>query len=85
MARTPKTKELSFEEALEQLEIIVKELEEGELTLENSLTKFAAGVSLSKKCLGQLNLAQEKIDKILQEENGELILKVFEFQEGGAE
>jgi exodeoxyribonuclease VII small subunit len=81
------TKEISisFEDALLKLETIVKELEAGELTLENSLDKFAEGVFLSKKCLHKLNAAQEKMDKILKEENGELVLKSFEFQEGGTQ
>lgn len=70
-----------FEEALAKLEIIVKEMEAGELTLENSLAKFAEGVSLSKICLNKLNFAQAKIDEILREENGELILKPFQPQE----
>ena len=80
-----KETDISFEEAISKLEIIVKDLEAGELTLENSLEKFAEGVSMSKKCLHKLNSAQEKMDKILQEENGEFVLKPFRFQEGGTE
>ena len=58
---------ISFEEAIEQLEKLVKELENEELSLENSLEKFSLGVSLSKICYSQINKAQNTIDKILKE------------------
>lgn len=72
---------INFEEALLKLEIIVKELEAGELSLEDSLAKFAEGVFLSKICLNALNAAQHQIDKILQDEEGRLTLRPFQFQE----
>ena len=49
--------EICFEEALEKLEIIVKQLEKGELSLDESLDNFAEGVNLSKVCLNKLNYA----------------------------
>lgn len=45
-----------FEQQLARLEAIVNELENGELSLEESLSRFEEGVNLSKQC--QLNLAQ---------------------------
>ena len=73
--------ELSFEEALAELEAAVRALENSELTLEELLAKFAQGVVLSKLCLEKLNSAQAQVDKILTVNKGELILKDFNFQD----
>lgn len=62
-----------FEEALGKLELIVKDLERGELPLEDALDKFAQGVTLSQICLAKLNTAERDIDKILREEKGEIV------------
>ena len=70
---------ISFEEAVEKLEKIVQELENGELSLEDSLKKFALGVSLSKECYSQINKAQNTIDKILQE-NDDGVMEEFELK-----
>ena len=84
MARVKKKdnlEEMVFEQALEQLEMIVKQLERGELSLDESLGNFAEGVNLSKICLRKLNYAQQQIDKILLEEQGKIIEKPLELQE----
>ena len=73
--------EICFEEALEKLEFIVKQLERGELSLDESLENFAEGVNLSKKCLNKLNNAQQQIDKILSDEQGKIIEKPLVLQE----
>jgi len=62
-----------FEEALGKLEMIVKQLENGDLPLEDALAKFAEGVELSQVCLNKLNSAETTIDKILREEKGQLV------------
>jgi len=59
-------KELSFEHSLEKLENIVRELEEGQITLDDSLKKFEEGVSLYKVCKKSLGKAEKKI-KVLTE------------------
>lgn len=74
--------EIGFEQALEKLEIIVRQLERGELSLDESLDHFAEGVNLSKVCLTKLNYAQQQVDKILLEEQGKIIEKPLELQEG---
>lgn len=84
MARIKKKdnlEEISFEQALEKLEVIVKQLERGELSLDESLGNFAEGVNLSKACLKKLNYAQQQVDKILLEEQGKIIEKPLELQE----
>ena len=73
--------EISFENGLEKLEIIVKQLERGELSLDESLDHFAEGVRLSQACLHKLNVAEERIDKILVEEKGKIIEKPLQVQE----
>ncbi len=61
----------NFEENMEKLEGIVNELENGDLNLEDSISKFEEGIQLSKKCNKMLEDAEKKIT-ILLEENGEI-------------
>jgi exodeoxyribonuclease VII small subunit len=76
--------ELCFEEALEKLETIVKQLERGELSLDESLGNFAVGVNLSKVCLHKLDSAQQYIDTILTEERGKITEKPLQVEEDGS-
>lgn len=73
--------DICFEKALEELEGIVKQLEKGELPLDESLDNFALGINLSKACLNKLNYAERQIDKILLEEKGKVIERDLELQE----
>ena len=59
-------KKKSFEEALAKLEQITKELEEGDLSLEESLNYFDEGVQLAELCNSKLNDAQKKIEILLK-------------------
>jgi exodeoxyribonuclease VII small subunit len=77
-ADNTKSNHLSFEEALLNLETIVKSLEKGDLALEESIAQFSEGVVLSQLCLAKLNVAEQHIDKILQEEQGKLIERPLE-------
>ncbi|MFP4016318.1 MAG: exodeoxyribonuclease VII small subunit [Halanaerobiales bacterium] len=63
-------KELKFEEALEKLEIIVRELEDGGLSLDKSLEVFTEGVKLIKFCNNELDEAEKKIEIVLNQEDG---------------
>ena len=74
---------LCFEDALEKLEGIVKEMEKGDLKLEDSLTLFSQGVVLSQLCLGKLNTAEKEIDTLLQKEQGKWIEKKTVFSGEG--
>ena len=62
-------KKKSFEEALSNLERITKELEEGDLSLEESLKYFDEGVKLAEYCNGKLNDAQKKVEILLKKNN----------------
>jgi len=56
----------SFEEGLDRLEQIVKDLEQGELELEKSLELFEQGVELSESCRKQLEEAEQKVEILLK-------------------
>ena len=61
-------KELNFEEAMKELETIANELEKGELSLEESVSKFEEGMKLSKKCNDMIEKAEKKITILLQKD-----------------
>ena len=61
----------SFEESIEDLEKIVSELENGDLNLDDSLSKFEEGIKISKECNKILEEAQKKIT-ILLNKDGEI-------------
>ncbi len=63
------TEKLSFEQAVARLEQVVRELENGDLALETALALFQEGVTLARQCSGQLDEAEAKIEKLL-EQNG---------------
>jgi exodeoxyribonuclease VII small subunit len=54
-------KERSFEEALAELERIVRDLEDGELGLDESLARYEQGIALVRQCQGQLGQAEQRI------------------------
>ena len=70
-------KEKSFEESMEALEGIVKELEEGKLNLEDSVEKFEEGIKLSKDCNEILEKAEKKIVMLVKDDD-EIIEEDFE-------
>lgn len=74
-----KLENLSFEESLHELDTIVQHLEQGDLSLEESMTLFERGLALSKLSQDKLQTAEQKI-KILLEKNGEQQLSDFNVQ-----
>ena len=72
----------TFETALSRLEQITEELEDGELSLENSLKKFDEGIKLAGYCTEQLSDARAKVE-ILLEKDGKLESTPFDGQEIG--
>jgi exodeoxyribonuclease VII small subunit len=65
-----------FEECLQRLEVIVKEMERGDLPLEQSLKLFEEGVALSASCRKELEEAENRIE-ILLKEDGSLRAEAF--------
>jgi len=60
--------EKTFENALQELEGIVKELESGNVELDNAIDKYTEAMKLAKYCSEKLNTATEKVNKILTED-----------------
>lgn len=71
-------KKLSFEEALSQLELIAGQIEQGEIGLEESITKYEEGMSLVKQCRDILGKAEMKIQKLQDRADGSLETAPFE-------
>ncbi len=69
--------EEKFEEALERLEEIVKKMESGDMTLEESLESFEEGVKLSRFCAKKLDKAERRVEILLKNED-ELEIHPFE-------
>jgi exodeoxyribonuclease VII small subunit len=69
MAR--KKASLDFEQSLTDLQTLVERLENGELSLEDSLTAFEQGIRLTRDCQAALTQAEQKV-QILMERDGEL-------------
>jgi len=70
----PKT----FETSLEELERIVRDLEQGELTLEKSLELFEQGVKLSRECQERLTQAERRIEILMRDNQGRATVRPFD-------
>ena len=66
----PDIAKLKFEEALTELEKIVRELEDGKVELDGAIEKYERGAALKKHCEAKLNEAQARIEKITQNASG---------------
>jgi exodeoxyribonuclease VII small subunit len=69
--------DLSFEDALSQLEALVEQMEQGELSLEDSLASFERGVALTRRCEAALKAAEQKVE-ILSNKTAEAEPEPFE-------
>lgn len=79
MAAAPRNiSELSFEEALKELEGIVRRLETGEASLEQAITDYERGMQLKSLCQQKLESAKLKVDKIVKQAEGQLALAPLE-------
>ncbi len=66
------TKKVRFEDSMKRLEEIVRELEDGNLTLDESIAKFEEGVKLGKICRDMLDKAEAKIKVLVEDDKGTL-------------
>lgn len=71
----------SFEASLAALEKIVRELERGDLPLEESLQLFENGVKLSRECQERLSQAERRIEILLRDAEGRPVVSAFEDEE----
>lgn len=60
----------TFEKAMEELEGVVKGLEGGKLSLDESMTAFEKGVKLTRECEGKLSEAKGKVEKLIADSQG---------------
>lgn len=74
MPRKKKTPD--FEQSLKELESLVQQMEQGDLSLEDSLQAFEEGVSLTRECQSILAQAEQKV-QVLMESGGELSTEPF--------
>jgi len=66
-------KKLSFERAIEELESIVKRLEDGKVPLEESVAIYERGESLKRRCEELLRQAEARVDKITTDPSGQAV------------
>ena len=71
-----------FEEALEELEKLVRRLEQGELPLEDSLAAFERGMALVKLLGARLADVEQRVEVLLRAEGGGLTTKPLPDDEG---
>ncbi len=72
-----KIEDLSFEEALSELETLVRRLEEGKCPLDEAVKTFERGITLKNHCDNKLKGAKLKVEQILQNTDGTVIMKQF--------
>lgn len=78
MEKMPNEKPKTFEASLEELERIVRDLEQGDLPLEKSLELFEQGVKLSRECQERLNQAERRIEILMRDNQGRSTTRPFE-------
>ena len=66
-------RKLCFERAIEELESIVKRLEEGKVPLEESVAIYERGEALKQRCEELLRQAEARVDKITTDANGQVV------------
>ena len=65
MVKTKEKEELNFEDSLKKLDVIVKDLEQGNVPLDDAITMFNEAMVIAKSCNEKLTSAEENINKIL--------------------
>ena len=73
-------KKINFENSLSELETLVEEMEQGDLSLEESLKRFEKGIGLTTDCQQALQSAELKVQELV-EKNGKLLEKDFNIED----
>lgn len=74
---TSSTSIADFEKSLDELEKLVRDLEQGELSLEQSLAAFERGVKLTRECQSALKNAEQRVEQLVQNTDGSLETRPF--------
>lgn len=78
MSKPKAPEKMSYEEAFEELETLVSQLESGELPLEQALALFERGQALSARCSELLEKAELKLRQLVADDTGGYIETDFE-------
>ncbi len=70
-----------FEEALAELEGVVRRLEQGELPLEDSLAAFERGMALVKQLSTRLEAIERRVEVLLKQDDGSLVVRPLDDEE----
>lgn len=76
----PKIDKMSFEDALAELEAIVRRLESGEAKLDDAIAAYERGASLRAHCEAKLREAQAKVEKITRDSDGTVTAESADIQ-----
>jgi exodeoxyribonuclease VII small subunit len=77
----PKKKNIDFEQSLSALEALVNRMEQGDMTLDESLQAFESGIALTRECQSRLAAAELQVTRLI-EQQGNLRLEPFDQDEG---
>lgn len=75
----------TFEQAMADLEKIVRLLEDGNISLDDALQKFEEGIGLARICSEKLAQAEKKIDLLITSADGSILLESFQLPGDGKE
>lgn len=75
--------EKTFEQAMADLEKVIRLLEEGNISLDEALQNFEEGISLARQCSEKLAQAEKKIDLLITSADGNIILEGFQLPGDG--
>lgn len=81
MEKNESVENLSFEQALGELESLVRILEEGKCPLDEAVKTFERGISLKSHCDAKLKNARLKVEQILESSDGTISVKPFLHEE----
>ncbi|MGH1484889.1 MAG: exodeoxyribonuclease VII small subunit [Cellvibrionaceae bacterium] len=71
----------NFEESLHELESLVSKLEDGDLSLEESLSAFEQGIKLTKSCQQHLSAAEQKVSLLIGDDDDLQVVDLDEDQD----
>lgn len=71
----------TFEQSMSELESIVRKIESGNLSLDDSLAAFESGIKLTRECEALLNEAKGKVEKLIKDSGGNVRTETFEPKE----
>ena len=77
-----KKKSIDFEQSLATLENLVNRMEQGDMTLEESLQAFETGIALTRECQNRLAAAEHQVNKLI-EQQGNINLAPFDDADEG--